>query len=256
MRAENKTPDKLIGILCAERGELPPRLREEDKADYFRALCNVRPPLPVSETFLHLQDEYLSERTAARGVADVNGFSYRNGVCLWQGDITRLNADAIVNACNADLLGCFHPLHGCIDNAIHSNAGVQVRLECNAMMQGGREPNGRVRVTKAYNLPCRLIFHTVGPIVRGEPTAQNERDLKNCYLSCLNEAEKRKLSSLAFCCISTGEYGYPKDKACAAAVQTVRAWQNETKSSLKIIFDVFTNEDKELYERELRREPH
>lgn len=242
--------DKLIGILSSERGESVPGLSAAQKPDYFRALCNVRPPRQVSEEFLRLQDEYLAARAREKGVVDADKFEYHGGIVLWRGDITRLNADAIVNACNCALLGCFSPLHGCIDNAIHSAAGVQVRLDCNEMMEGKLEPNGRVRVTKGYNLPCRYIFHTVGPIVRGRVTEQNRADLKNCYLSCLNKAAEMGLESIAFCCISTGEYGYPKAEACALAVHTVKEWLKNG-DGLKIIFNVFTAEDEKLYEREL-----
>lgn len=250
----NKTAllDQLIAILCEERGEPVPALSTAQKADFFRALCNVRPPLPASAEFLHLQNEYLSARTRERGIVDVNAFEYKNNIALWRGDITRLNADAVVNACNAALLGCFAPLHGCIDNAIHSAAGVQVRLDCNAMMQGTSEPNGRVRVTKAYNLPSRHIFHTVGPIVRGNVTKNDERDLKNCYLSCLHKADEMQLNTLAFCCISTGEYGYPRAAACRLACETVRGYLAENRR-LKVIFNVFLEEDEKLYASELCR---
>lgn len=249
--AQNEILDRLIQILCEERGEAVPSISDEQKPDLFRALCNVRPPMPATKEFLRLQDEYLSERTKERGIVDVNGFVYRDGIALWRGDITRLNADAVVNACNSALLGCFRPLHNCIDNVIHSAAGVQVRLDCNAIMHGGEEPNGKVKVTKAYNLPSRYIFHTVGPIVYGGVTKQNRRDLESCYFSCLNMAAEIKLSTLAFCCISTGEYRYPKDEACRLAVQTVKQWKSETGSSLKVIFNVYLKEDEVLYEREL-----
>ena len=249
--AQNKIIDRLIQILCEERGEAVPSLSDEQKPELFRALCNVRPPMPVTKEFLLLQDKYLSQTTKERGIVDINGFVYRDGIALWRGDITRLNTDAIVNACNSALLGCFHPLHNCIDNVIHSAAGVQVRLDCNTIMHGGEEPNGQVKVTKAYNLPSRYIFHTVGPVVYGGVTEQNRRNLENCYLSCLNMAEKMKLSSLAFCCISTGEYRYPKDEACRLAVQTVKQWKSKTGSSLKVIFNVYLKEDEMLYEREL-----
>lgn len=248
--AQNEILDRLIQILCEERGETVPPISDEQKPDLFRALCNVRPPMPATKEFLRLQDEYLSQRTKERGVVDVNGFDYKDGIALWRGDITRLNADAIVNACNPTLLGCFHPLHNCIDNIIHSSAGVQVRLDYTAIMRGGEEPNGRVKVTKAYNLPSRYIFHTVGPIVYGGVTEQNRRDLESCYLSCLNRAAEMKLKTLAFCCISTGEYHYPKDEACRLAVQAVKKWKSETDSSLKVIFNVFLKEDETLYERE------
>ena len=249
--AQNKTLDRLIQILCEERGEAVPSVSDEQKPEIFRALCNVRPPMPVTKEFLLLQDEYLSERKKERGIVDVNGFVYRDGIALWRGDITRLDADAVVNACNPALLGCFHPLHNCIDNVIHSAAGVQVRLDCNAIMCGGEESNGQVKVTKAYNLPSRYIFHTVGPVVYGEATEQNRRDLESCYLSCLNTAAEMRLSTLAFCCISTGEYRYPKDEACRLAVHTVKKWKSATGNSLKVIFNVFLKEDEALYEREL-----
>lgn len=244
--------DRLIEILSGERGKRPPRLlSEEDKAAYFRALCNVRPPEPVSKEFLRLQDRYLSALAEKRGPVDAAGLEYDRGTALWRGDITRLKADAIVNACNSALLGCFRPLHNCIDNAIHSFAGVQVRLDCAAMMKGGEEPNGRVKVTAAYNLPSKYVFHTVGPVVSGAVTEKDENDLRSCYLSCLREADGRGLATLAFCCISTGVYGYPKEDACRLAVRTVREYLADTKSGLKVIFDVFDDEDERLYEREL-----
>jgi O-acetyl-ADP-ribose deacetylase (regulator of RNase III) len=213
--------DKLIYMLCEERGEKVPKNLNFSKGDYFRALCNVRPPRAVSEEFIALQDEYLTSLTNKKGVVDVDGLEYVNGVAVWQGDITRLKCDSIVNACNCALLGCFSPLHNCIDNAIHSAAGVQVRLDCNKIMGGREEKNGQVKVTKGYNLPSKYIFHTVGPIVSGHVTSQNEDDLKSCYLSCLNKAEEMGLKTIAFCCLSTGVYGYPKKEACRVAVSTV-----------------------------------
>lgn len=246
--------DRLIQILCDERGEAVPTLSDGQKPVFFRALCNVRPPLPVSDEFLRLQDKYLYARQKERGVTDVNAFDYKCGVALWRGDITRLNADAIVNACNPALLGCFHPLHNCIDNVIHSAAGVQVQLDCNKIMQGREAPNGRVEVTKAYNLPSKYIFHTVGPIVYKSVSKKDRRDLENCYLSCLNKAAEMELGTLAFCCISTGEYRYPKADACRLAVRTVREWKQRTGNLLKIIFNVYLKEDEELYERELAKE--
>ena len=242
--------DRLIAILCEERGENPPELAAEKKRSYFRALCNVRPPKPVSDEFISLQDEYLSRCTRERGVIDVNLLSYRENIALWRGDITRLNADAIVNACNCALLGCFQPLHGCIDNAIHSWAGVQVRIDCNNIMKGGREPCGRVRVTKGYNLPCRYIFHTVGPQVDGSVTARNRADLVSCYRSCMEKAAEMKLESIAFCCISTGVFGYPKQEACAVAVDTVRQYL-QSKPPLKVVFNVFSAEDEQIYAEKL-----
>lgn len=242
----------LIEYLLKESGSnISVPQEQESQERLLRALCNVRPPLPIDEEFLRRQDEYLTEQTKLRGIVDINGFKYENNIALWQGDITRLNADAIVNAGNEKLLGCFRPLHDCIDNVIHSNAGIRVRLDCNELMRGKDEPSGKVKVTSAYNLPSKFIFHTVGAIVCGGVTEKNQTDLKNCYLSCLDKAAEMRLDSMAFCCISTGVYGYPKDRACALAVDTVRDWRKRTGGGIKIIFNVFTDEDRCLYEREL-----
>ena len=242
----------MIEILCAERGEAVPKLAESQKANYFRALCNVRPPVPATEEFIRLQDDYLSKMTKERGIVDINTFSFNNGIALWRGDITRLNADAIVNACNSSLLGCFQPLHNCIDNVIHSNAGIQVRLDCNAIMQGREEANGKVRVTKAYNLPSRFIFHTVGPVVHGQITDLNRKDLRNCYISCLNMAERMDLASITFCCISTGEFHFPNDAAANIAVTTVKKYLLETQCEMEVIFNVFKEADYKIYQKLLQ----
>lgn len=222
---------------------------ENGQKRLLRALLNVRPPMPVSEEFLEIQNEYLTERKDERGVVEAKDLVYTRGIALFKGDITTLNADAIVNAANSAMLGCFHPNHGCIDNAIHTFAGVQVRLDCNAIMQGREAENGEVIVTKAYNLPSKFIFHTVGPIVRGRVTKENEADLKKCYLNCLEKAEEMKLNSIAFCCISTGVFGYPKEEAALVAVKTVRERLGQTKSDLKVVFNVFTEEDYDIYRR-------
>ena len=147
------------------------------------------------------------------------------------------------------MIGCFHPLHNCIDNVIHSAAGVQVRLDCNDIMRGREAENGEVIVTKAYNLPSRFIFHTVGPIVSGGVTAKNENDLRKCYLNCLVKADEMNLNTLAFCCISTGVFGYPKEAAAKVAVETVREYKAKTNSSPKVIFNVFTEKDYAIYKR-------
>ena len=205
--------------------------------------------MPVSAEFLSLQDEYLSERKNERGIADVKNLVYSDGISLFKGDITTLNADVIVNAANSAMLGCFHPLHNCIDNAIHTFAGVQVRLDCNNIMKGREAENGEVIVTKAYNLPSRFIFHTVGPVVYGRVTKENESDLAKCYRNCLAKADEMKLKSIAFCCISTGVFGYPKEEAALLAVKVVREYKKQTTSNIKVIFDVFEEEDYELYKR-------
>lgn len=246
--------ERLIEILVEESGgEAPQVFSKLDKDEQFRALCNIRPPIPVSEEFILLQNSYLQQKTEERIIVDADSLEYSGGIALWQGDITRLSSDAIVNACNSALLGCFQPLHNCIDNIIHSYAGVQVRLDCHNLMKGAQLPNGALRVTSAYNLPCRHIFHTVGPIVRDHlPTEQNKADLKMCYLNCLNKGKQNKIQTIAFCCLSTGVYGYPKQKAARIAVSTVKGWL-EKNPGLKIIFNVFTDDDKFYYEQELFR---
>jgi O-acetyl-ADP-ribose deacetylase (regulator of RNase III) len=247
--------ETLIEILSNELGEATPRyLNEHQKADYFRTLCNIRPPMPVTDAFLSLQDRYLQTKSLERGIVDVTRLSYKDAIALWHGDITRLNSDAIVNACNPELLGCFQPLHNCIDNVIHSNAGVQVRRDCHQIMQGSKLPNGAVIVTSAYNLPARFIFHTVGPMVpNGQPSDRDAADLAQCYRSCLEKAGEMGIETLAFCCISTGVYGYPKDLAAKLAVATTRELLSGP-GGLKIIFTVFTNKDKAHYERALSRQ--
>lgn len=246
--------ERLNEILCQERGETPPKyLSTQKKAEYFRALCNIRPPASVSDEFLELQDRYLKAKSLERGIVDVTCLDYKDSIALWQGDITRLNSDVIVNAGNSALLGCFQPLHNCIDNIIHSNAGVQVRLDCHKMMQGSHSPNGEVVVTSAYNLPGRFIFHTVGPIVQnGQPSAQDVADLRKCYRSCLETAGEMGIKTLAFCCLSTGVYGYPKNLAAKLAIATVKECLPGT-NGLKVIFNVFLDEDKAYYERGLSR---
>lgn len=241
--------DRLICMLSEERGEAVPAVRSEDKPLLFRALCNVRPPLPASEEFMSLQDEYLQKIVAERGVIYADNLRFTGGIALWRGDITRLAADAVVNACNCRLLGCFQPLHGCIDNAIHSFAGIQVRLDCNDIMRGGEEEEGRVRVTKAYNLPSKYIFHTVGPQVVGRVTARDREKLVSCYISCIDKAEEMGLDTLAFCCISTGVYGYPKAQAAELAVRTTL----RHKGKCRIVFCVFDEENYRKYEELLGR---
>ena len=241
---------RLIKYLLEERSETISIPSDEDsQKKLLRALLNLRPPMPVSAEFLFLQDEYLTGRKNDRGVVDVKNLVYIDGISLLKGDITTLNADVIVNAANSAMLGCFRPNHNCIDNAIHTFAGVQVRLDCNDIMKGSEAENGEVIVTKAYNLPSEFIFHTVGPVVYGRVTEENESDLAKCYLNCLAKVDEMKLKSIAFCCISTGVFGYPKEEAALLAVKVVQQYKKQTASSLKIIFDVFTEEDYELYRR-------
>ena len=219
----------------------------------LRALMNVRPPMPVSKEFLEVQDAYLSEEIATRGIIDCHQFpvSAKNSrICLWQGDITRLKADAIVNAANSKLLGCFRPCHSCIDNMIHTYSGIQLRLRCYEIMeeQGHEEPPGQAKITKGYNLPCRYILHTVGPIICGQPEDSDRRLLADCYESCLNLAVENGIHSIAFCCISTGVFRFPQEEAAKIAVDTVVRFLEKNDSLERIVFDVFTDRDLEIYE--------
>ncbi|MBR4390495.1 MAG: protein-ADP-ribose hydrolase [Bacteroidales bacterium] len=220
------------------------------KRDLFRALRNVRPPLPVSEEFLHLQDEELQEQLNEKGIVELPDVPMQ----IWQGDITRLKVDAIVNAANSQMLGCFHPLHKCIDNAIHSAAGVQLREECRQLMlqQGHEEPTGQAKITKAYNLPCKYVIHTVGPIIpNGIPTDFQKEQLTSCYRNIMACADENGLESIAFCCISTGEFRFPNELAAEIAVKTVSDYlSTHPNTSLKhIVFNVFKDVDREIYQR-------
>ena len=252
---QDERPDELICYLLCEKAEyktLPIPDSAADKRRLLRALMNVRPPAPVSEDFLKVQDEYLQGVLAEKQVIRIADLTpVQPGLYLWQGDITTLAADAIVNAANSAMLGCFVPCHGCIDNAIHSAAGVQLRLECARIMaqQQGEEPTGRAKITKAYNLPCRYVLHTVGPIIHGMVTRRDKELLASCYRSCLELAAAYGLKSVAFCCISTGEFHFPNEAAARIAIRTVEAWQREHPNGLEVIFNVFKDVDYEIYKR-------
>ena len=219
----------------------------------LRSLFNVRPPVPIGNDFLTVQNEYLYEEMQRKGVTDYLGLTpLKKDIYLWQGDITTLCCDAIVNAANSQMLGCFCPCHGCIDNAIHTFAGVQLRLECADIMrkQGNEEPTGKAKMTKAYNLPSKFVIHTVGPFVTGKVKTEDEQLLASCYRSCLNLAEKNKIESIAFCCISTGEFHFPNRRSAEIAIDTVNEYKTATGSRIKVIYNVFKNEDYNIY-REL-----
>ncbi len=218
----------------------------------LRSLMNIRPPKMASQTFLDVQDAYLQEELAQKGIVSLSSLpSAQTGIYIWQGDITRLSTDAIVNAANSTLLGCFVPCHGCIDNAIHSAAGVQLRLECARLMenQHTEEPTGTAKITKAYNLPCRYVLHTVGPIIHGEVSQRDCSLLAGCYRSCLELAEAYRLKSIAFCCISTGEFHFPNKKAAEIAVKTVLDYQKNHPDSPEVVFNVFKDHDKAIYQQ-------
>ena len=243
----------LIGYLADERGQTADVPQDEtEQKRLLRALFNVRPPRAASEEFLRVQDAYLQEELRRKGITDAHDLTpVSPDTYLWRGDITTLACDGIVNAANAQMLGCFAPNHLCIDNAIHTFAGVQLRSACAAIMraQGHDGPTGRAKITKAYNLPSKRVLHTVGPIVYGALTGKHERALADCYRACLALADKNGLESLAFCCISTGEFHFPSARAARIAVRTVEEYKRETHSGIKVIFNVFKECDYEIYTR-------
>ncbi|TLD81536.1 protein-ADP-ribose hydrolase [Helicobacter sp. MIT 05-5293] len=255
MNDTTKLLDKLIEILCAEREESVPCVPENQKFTLFRALVNIRMPKEVSEEFLQIQNQYLQAILKQKEITNIADLSpIMSDIYLWQGDITTFKCDGIVNAANAQMLGCFCPNHGCIDNAIHTFAGVQLRLECANIMiaQGKEESVGQAKITSAYNLPCRYILHTVGPMVVGELTKWHEQQLASCYRACLKLADENNLKSLAFCCISTGEFHFPNKRAAEIAIQAVSEYKQQTQSKIKVVFNVFKGGDYDIYTKLLR----
>ena len=223
---------------------------EEEQFRLYRSLVNVRSACEISAEYLAAEDEYLRQKTAEKGITDIADLSpVEDSIYLWRGDITTLKCGAIVNAANSGMTGCYQPCHNCIDNCIHTFAGTRLRLECAGIMkkQGYPEPTGQAKITPAYNLPCDYVIHTVGPIVQGKLTAEHCRLLKSCYQSCLELAVQNGIDSIAFCCISTGVFGFPKQEAAEIAVRTVR---NFMKSHIiKVIINVFGNEDYGIYRK-------
>lgn len=244
----------LIRELLAERPdcrdmEIPANTQAQKRL--LRSLLNLRMPRPVSRAFLEIQDAYLQAETAGKGVTNLADLQpVRDGLYIWQGDITTLRCDAIVNAANAQMLGCFCPCHGCIDNAIHTFSGVQLRAACAELMrrQGHEEYAGGAKITPAYNLPCQYVLHTVGPVIHGEVTKKDEELLAACYRSCLELAEANGIQSMAFCCISTGEFHFPNQRAAEIAVRAVSAYKQRTQSKMKVIFNVFKETDLHIYQ--------
>lgn len=219
----------------------------------LRSLLNVRMPGNISDDFLAVQDEYLREETAAKGITDLADLSpVSEGIYLWQGDVTTLRCDAIVNAANSGMTGCYAPCHRCIDNCIHTYAGIQLRLACAEIMekQGHAEETGKAKITPAYNLPCKYVIHTVGPIITGRLTDVDRELLASCYRSCLEIAGQNGVNSIAFCCISTGEFHFPNDIAAKIAVRTVKNYKEQTGNDMEVIFNVFKDIDYKIY-REL-----
>ena len=224
----------------------------ESRRQLLRGLMNVRAPHEADAEFLQVQDEYLQCETASKGITDASDLApVQPGLYLWQGDITTLRCDAIVNAANSGMTGCYVPNHRCIDNAIHTFAGVELRLACAKLMekQGCPEPTGQAKITPAFNLPCKYVVHTVGPIVHGWLTKKDQELLGSCYRSCLELAEENGAESIAFCCISTGEFHFPNDKAAEIAIKTVKEYKKRTGSRIEVIFNVFKDRDKEIYRK-------
>lgn len=224
----------------------------QGQRDLLRSLMNVRMPRPIEDEFLVVQDEYLQQRNIERGITDVcdlQPVASDERLFIWQGDITTLKCDAIVNACNSQMLGCFSPMHSCIDNFIHTYAGVQLRLKMNEIMtkQGHEESAGQAKITRGYNLPAKFILHTVGPIIQWEVTEDDEKMLASCYRECLKLAVENRAESIAFCCLSTGVFRFPQQRAAEIAVKTVKDFLITDTGIKQVIFNVFKNEDLEIY---------
>lgn len=243
-------------LLKEEKKIFRPKMPKERQAqeELLRSLMNVRMPRPVSEEFLKIQDAYLTERNIERGITDVNDLqpvSSDSRLYIWQGDITTLKCDAIVNACNFQMLGCFSPMHACIDNFIHTYAGVELRLKMYEIMQKQRheEETGKAKITSGYNLPATYILHTVGPIIQWEVTKRDEELLASCYRECLKLSADTGAASVAFCCLSTGVFRFPQQRAAEIATETVKAYLAEDSRIRKVIFNVFKDEDLRIYRR-------
>lgn len=243
--------DYLIDYLLSERndlGNITIPNNEQDKFRLYRSLVNIRPAWQADESFLQAEDKYLTELTESKGITDIADLTpIEDGIYLWQGDITTLKCGAIVNAANSGMTGCWQPCHSCIDNCIHTFAGVRLRYECDRIMQeqGHEEPTGKAKITSAYNLPCDHVIHTVGPVEQGQLTDEHCRLLESSYQSCLELAVQNGIDSIAFCCISTGVFGFPQREAAEIAVRTVREFIK--KHAIKVIFNVFKEDDHEYY---------
>lgn len=241
-------------LLKEKQGLLPQHVpkAEEKQRELLRSLMNVRMPEPISEEFRKIQDDYLTERNKERGVTladSLHPVPSDSRLYVWQGDITTLQCDAIVNACNSQMLGCFSPMHACIDNVIHTYAGIQLRLTMHEIMQkqGHEEEIGKAKITPGYNLPAKYILHSVGPIVQWEVTKQDEELLASCYWECLTLAAEHGVESIAFCCLSTGVFRFPKQRAAEIAIATVKEFLAGNEQIKQVIFNVFQEEDVRIY---------
>ena len=227
-------------------------MNEEEQFTLFRALCNIRPAGSMPAEWMKVQDEYLNELAREKGIVTINDMEKRAPqIYLWQGDITRLSVDAIVNAANNQLLGCFAPNHRCIDNAIHTFAGIELRMACSRMIEymDMPEKTGVARKTYGFNLPAKHVIHTVGPIIYDSLTDVEREQLASCYRSCLELANAYSLQSIAFCCISTGEFRFPNEDAAQIAIDTVRTYLKETNSKIQVVFNVFKDIDYDIYDK-------
>lgn len=246
----NEKLNYLISYLLSERNDMDISIPTDskEKFDLYRSLVNIRPAKKISAEYLRAEDRFLQRLTAQKGITDIADIKpVENKIYLWKGDITTLKCGAIVNAANSGMTGCYHPCHNCIDNCIHTFAGVRLRLKCAEIMkaQGHEEPTGTAKITSAYDLPCDYVIHTVGPIVQGRLIEKHCKLLKSCYQSCLELAVLNGIKSIAFCCISTGVFGFPQDKAAEIAVQTVREFLKN--HDIEVIFNVFTEKDYKIY---------
>lgn len=239
----------------SEFGHIKVPKNDYEQKGLLRGLMNLREPKEIDSEFLKIQDDYLKEELKEKGIVNLSDLkSIKKGLYIWQGDITKLKVDAIVNAANSGMTGCYQPNHSCIDNCIHTFAGVELRLKCAEIMekQGFEEPTGQAKITPAYNLPCKFVLHTVGPIIYDKVSKKDEDLLASCYYSCLKLAEENGCKSIAFCCISTGVFRFPNKRAAEIAVETVEKYKKENSSQIEVIFNVFKDMDKEIYEELLR----
>lgn len=253
-RMENKL-DFLINYLLSERNDnikIPDD--EHDKFNLYRSLVNIRPSSMADSRYMETEDAFLKAVIAKKGITDIADLApIEKSIYLWQGDITTLKCGAIVNAANSGMTGCYQPCHSCIDNCIHTFAGIRLRYKCSQIMekQGYEEPIGKAKITPAYNLPCDFVLHTVGPIVSGKLTNIHKKLLKSSYQSCLELAMQNNIKSIAFCCISTGVFGFPQNEAAEIAVNTVREFLKTHK--IEVIFNVFKDTDYQIYKQLLGR---
>lgn len=257
---QNERRKYLIEYLLKENIELcnqkiPSHKQEQEKL--LRSLMNIRLPSPINDEFLKIQDEYLKERNIERGITDIidlKPVESDSRLYIWQGDITTLKCDAIVNACNSQMLGCFSPMHSCIDNFIHTYAGIELRLKMYDIMtkQGHEEETGKAKITSGYNLPAKYIIHTVGPIINWKVTKEDEELLASCYKESLKLAADTNIESIAFCCLSTGVFRFPQQRAAEIAIDTVKNFIKKENRIKKIIFNVFKDEDLKIYNQLLK----